>query len=124
MAYSEKLADRVRLALGLRKDIREQKMFGGIAFMVQGHMACGIVGDTLMLRLPVDDADACLREPHVRVMDFTGHPMRGFLFVDPPAIKSGPGLKKWVTRAAAFAESRPPKVARKRSPVLKGRRPR
>lgn len=124
MAYSEKLADRVRDALGVRNDVREQKMFGGIAFMVHGHMACGIVGETLMLRLPVADADGYLKEPHVRVMDFTGHPMRGFLFVDPPAIKSGPGLRKWVSRAASYAESQPPKPAKRRAPILKPRRPR
>ena len=123
MAYSEKLANRVRDTLGMRNDVREQKMFGGIAFMVHGHMACGIVGETLMLRLPVADAQGYLKEPHVRAMDFTGRPMRGFLYVDPPAISSGPGLKKWVSRATAYAESQPPKAAKQRAPALRRPRP-
>jgi hypothetical protein len=66
MAYDEKLAERVRAALAGRDDVVEKRMFGGIAFMVRGHMSCRIVGSTLMVRLAPADADGFLSEPHVR----------------------------------------------------------
>jgi len=110
MAYDERLAERCRLAMAGRPDVVEKHMFGGLAFMVRGHMACGIVGSTLMVRLPPETADGLLTEPHVRPMDFTGRPMRGFLYVDPPGIKAITALQKWIDRAAAYAEAQPRKV--------------
>ena len=77
MAYDEKLADRVRDILEGDPGVSERKMFGGLAFMVDGHMACGIAGDDLMLRLGAEGAEAALQKPHVRPMDFTGRPMTG-----------------------------------------------
>ena len=77
MAYDEKLADRVRDILEGDPGVSERKMFGGLAFMVDGHMACGIAGDDLMLRLGAEGAEAALQKPHVRPMDFTGRPMKG-----------------------------------------------
>lgn len=74
MAYDEDLARRVRDALPDDAPIRERKMFGGLSFLFNGHMACGIVGDALMLRLGPDGAQQALNEPHVRPMDFTGRP--------------------------------------------------
>ena len=111
MAYDEKLAERIRAVLGGRKDVVEKQMFGGVAFMVRGHMSCGVSGSSLMVRIPPEAHDALLREPHARVMDFTGHAMRGFLFVDAPGIAAAAPLRKWVERATAYAESRPPKKA-------------
>jgi hypothetical protein len=109
MAYDEELAARIRDVLGLREDLREQKMFGGIAFMIAGHMACGIVGDDLMLRLGEDGAQAVLQEPHVRPMDFTGRPMKGFVFVAPLGVTSEAELERYVGKAVAFVQSLPPK---------------
>ena len=109
MAYDEKLAERLRSALSGRPNVVEKKMFGGIAFMVHGHMACGTVGSTLMVRLAPEAADGFLNQPHVRPMDFTGRPMRGFLYVDPPGVKTRAALQKWVDRAAAYAEAQPEK---------------
>jgi len=74
MAYDEKLAERVRAALANRDDVVEKRMFGGIAFMVRGHMSCGVVASTLMVRLAPADADRLMNAPHVRPMDFTGAP--------------------------------------------------
>ena len=68
MAYDEKLAERVRAALANRDDVVEKRMFGGIAFMVRGHMSCGVVASTLMVRLAPADADGLMNEPHVRPM--------------------------------------------------------
>lgn len=109
MAYDETLADRVRTALDDVDDVRGQKMFGGIAFMVAGHMACGIVGDELMLRLGEEAADSALDERHVRPMDFTGRPMRTMVFVEPAGLESDVALVGWVRRALRHVETLPPK---------------
>jgi hypothetical protein len=108
----ESLLARVRAALARRRGVSEKRMFGGVAFMLRGHMCCGILGTTLMVRLAPGEAQALLAPPHVRPMDFTGRPMRGFLYVDAPAIRSGPALKKWVDREVAYAASLPPKQKR------------
>ena len=83
-------------------------MFGGLAFMVDGHMACGIAGDDLMLRLGPEGAEAALKRPHVRPMDFTGRPMTGMVFVAKSGLR-GASLGRWVTAATTFARTLPPK---------------
>ncbi len=108
MAYSEKLADRVRDLLDTEDGVTERKMFGGLAFMVRGHMACGIVGDELMLRLGAESAQRALERPHVRPMDFTGKPMKGMVYVAPDGLK-GVALRSWVKRALEFVATLPPK---------------
>lgn len=109
MAYDETLADRVRDVLGPRADLTERKMFGGIAFMVGGNMAVGVIEDDLMVRLDPADAERALDEPHVRPMDFTGRPMKGMVFVDSAATGSDDGLAAWVDAGADHAASLPPK---------------
>jgi hypothetical protein len=84
-------------------------MFGGIAFMARGHMACGIVGDDLMVRLGEDAADAALDEPHVRPMDLTGRPMRTMVFVAPAGC-AGDGLGRWVDAAVSHTRTLPPRT--------------
>lgn len=111
MAYDEDLADRVREVLPRDAPIDERKMFGGLCFMVNGHMVCGIVHDALMLRLGPDGARRALTEPHVRPMDFTGRPLKAMVFVDPPGLSEAE-LQRWVDQAAAFARGLPPKPAR------------
>jgi TfoX/Sxy family transcriptional regulator of competence genes len=109
VAFDEQLAERVRVVLGAEQGVTERKMFGGLAFMVNGNMACGIVKDELMLRLGAEGADAALERPHVRHMDFTGRPMTGMVYVG----RGGLGdveLRGWVQQAAAFARSLPPKT--------------
>ncbi len=80
MAYDEELAKRIRRALGSRRKFVERRMFGGLAFLYEGRMCCGIVGDDLMLRITSDEFDAALRRRHVRPMDFTGKPLGGFVY--------------------------------------------
>ena len=109
MAYDEELADRVRVLLADEPGLTERKMFGGLAFMLNGNMACGIVKDELMLRLGAEGADAAHDEPHVREMDFTGRPMTGMVYVEPAGLDDA-GLRRWVEQAAGFARSLPPKV--------------
>jgi len=114
MAYDEKLAERIRTILANRPDVEERRMFGGIAFMVRGHMSVGLIGPTLMVRHEPADAEALLREPHARPMDFTGRPMRGFLYVDPPGTSTAAALGAWIRRATVWAETQPPKAQGKR----------
>ncbi len=109
MAYDEKLADRVREALGARDGLVEKKMFGGLAFMLRGNMCCGVLGDDLLVRASPDDADAWLDEPRVRLMDMTGRPMTGWLLVAPDETADPEGLRRWVERAVTFASALPPK---------------
>jgi hypothetical protein len=88
--------------------VTERQMFGGLAFMLGGHMFCGVVRDTLMVRLGPDRADRALDRPHVRPMDFTGRPMKGMVFIEPDGLQ-GAALREWVDAAAAFARALPPK---------------
>jgi len=87
VAYDEDLADRVRAVLPPGEAVTERQMFGGLAFMLGGHMFCGVVKGTLMARLGPEAADRALELPHVRPMDFTGRPMKGMVFVDPAGLR-------------------------------------
>ena len=109
MAYDQALAERLREIIGgIDAEITERKMFGGLAFMLNGHMFTGIVGGELMLRLGEAGAEAALRREHVRQMDFTGRPMKAMVFVEPVGL-DGHALAQWVTSAAAFVRTLPPK---------------
>jgi len=109
LAYDEQLAERIRTILASVDAVSERRMFGGIAFMVGGNMACGVIGDELMVRVGADGHDDARREPHVRVMDFTNRPSRGMVYVGVPAITSDADLERWVSRGVSFAQSLPPK---------------
>ena len=104
MAFDEDLANRIRRALGARKEFNERKMFGGLAFLYQGRMCCGIVGNDLMVRVPIDEFDAVLRRRYVRPMDFTGKPLRGFVYVSPPGCSTAASLRAWLTRGERAAK--------------------
>lgn len=112
MAYHEALAERVRSVLAERDDVTEQKMFGGIAFMIGGRMAVGVVHDDLMVRVGPDAHDDAVTRSHVRPMDFTGRPMRGFVYVAPAGVVGDPELQRWVEAGASFAASQPPSKGR------------
>ncbi len=109
MAYDEALADRVREKLSENPEIRERKMFGGIAFMLSGNMAVGVSKDDLMVRIDPDDQDEALAEPGVRVFDMTGRSMKGWILVAPEAIDEDSGLQRWIETGLDFAGSLPPK---------------
>jgi hypothetical protein len=110
MAYDEGLVERLREIFDDRRDVEEKKMFGGIAFMVRGHMCVGIVGATLMARIGPDEYDKALKKKHVREMDFTGKPMKGFIYIDPAGFESDKDLQYWVTLSETYAKSLPPKT--------------
>jgi len=109
MAYNEQLADRIRTTLNGQRGWTEKKMFGGLCFLLKGHMGCGIVGDTLMLRMGEERAKAALKKPLTRKMDFTGRPLKGMVYVDPAAISTPASLKRWIGQASEFVATLPPK---------------
>jgi TfoX/Sxy family transcriptional regulator of competence genes len=108
MAYDEHLAERVRQFLPDEGVVGKQ-MFGGLAFLLNGNMSVGVLGEELIVRLGAEEGARALAEPHVRVMDFTGRPMKGWVIVGPAATADDGALAGWVERGIAFAASLPPK---------------
>ena len=109
MAYDEDLADRVRALFAGRSGVREQQMFGGLCFMLDGNMACGILGSELVVRVGRENLDDALASPHSRPFDMTGRPMRSFVYVAAQGIADDAGLAEWAAQGIAYAESLPPK---------------
>ena len=113
MAFDEKLANRIRMILGPLQKITEKKMFGGIAFMYEGKMSVGIVKEDLMVRVNPLEQEKLLDQPYVRPMDFTGRPMKGFLFVGAKAISTQATLSKWINQSLSYVSSLPEKKPKK-----------
>lgn len=110
MAYDEDLAERTRHVLtALDVEPAERKMFGGLAFMVRGHMTVGLLGDDLMVRVGKDRYEQALALPHARVMDFTGRPSTGMVMVAPPGTAEDADLRAWVERGLDFTSGLAPK---------------
>ncbi len=109
MAFDEGVAQRLREVFANQKGITEKKMFGGIAFMDRGNMCCGVVHDILMARVGPDTYAEALEKPHAREMDFTGKPLRGFVYVDPPGFAADEQLHEWVNLCRSFTGSLPAK---------------
>lgn len=109
MPCDEKLAERVRAVFKSEPDYTEIKMFGGICFMVGRNMAIGVTGSDLMVRPGPDNFEATLMLPHARPKDFTGRPIKGFVYVDSEGIATDAALAEWVERGASFARSLPAK---------------
>jgi TfoX/Sxy family transcriptional regulator of competence genes len=128
MSYDEKLAERTRAILDSRDDVIEKKMFGGLAFMVRGHMCVGIVDRELMVRVGPDAYESALAVAHARPMDFTGKPLRGMVYVGAAGLRTEPGLRAWVDRGLRFvstlAMKRPaapkPRSTKSAAPKLRG----
>ncbi len=109
MAFDEGVAQRLREAFAGLEGITEKKMFGGIAFMDRGNMCCGVVNDILMARVGPDAYAEALEKPHAREMDFTGKPLKGFVYVDPPGFAEDGQLRAWTDLCRAFTHSLPAK---------------
>ena len=117
MAYDEGLAERIRKTVSRKRGVSEKEMFGGIAFLLDGKMFVGIVKDDLMVRLDPEQWEAAIAEPHARAMDFTGKPMRGYVYVAPAGLKREAALASWIGRAADYVATLPAKKkAKKPSP--------
>jgi hypothetical protein len=109
MAFDTKLADRIRERLGKRKDLTEKKMFGGLAFLLNGNMCCGVHGDDMIVRLDPAGTDDALSKHHTRVFDLTGRPMKGWILVESKGLASAAPLDEWIGVATKYAESLPTK---------------
>lgn len=114
MAYDEPTADRIRSLLKGRAGISERKMFGGLAFMLNGNMFCGVLKNDLVLRLGKDGAAAALKKPHTRAMDFTGMSIPSMIYLSPKGCKTDAALRAWVASSLAFAEALPAKTKSKK----------
>ena len=109
MAHNEQLAERIRAVVNDHPDVSSKKMFGGIAFMLNGNMCCGVVGDDLMVRVGADAYEDALSMRGARPMDFTGRPMKGMVYVDGDRLTSSDELASWIERGVDFAASLPAK---------------
>ena len=109
MPYNEKLAERVRALLADEPELSERKQFGGMSFLVAGNFCCGVQNGDLVVRVPPEEAAAALERPHVRPMDFTGRPMKNWLYIAPEGTNTKRALAPWVERGRALARTLPPK---------------
>ena len=109
MAHDEQLATRVREELEDRPDVTSKRMFGSLAFLVGGSLACCVQSDGLLVRLPPEEAAAALAEPGTRPFVMSGRPARGWVVVDLDAV-AGPGeLRHWVGRGVESATALAPR---------------
>lgn len=123
MAYDEAAAAKVRRRLASRNDVREIKMFGGLCFMVGGHMCCGVLGDDLIFRLPPDRWEKALAEGRAKPFDFTGKVLKGFAVVGRQDYADARAFGRWMTWALDFVATLPPKKPKKRrGPMPRPRR--
>ena len=102
MAYNEKLADRIREALAAVPELEEKIMFGGVCFMVNGKMCMGVVKDEIMCRIDPEMDEIVLERDGCRPMDFTGRPMKGYVFVSEAGMKNKKELQYWVDLSLEF----------------------
>lgn len=115
MAHDEALAQRIRLLIKYRRGFSERRMFGGIAFLHDGRMCCGVLDSNLVARLSAEECASALKRPRVRPMDFTGKPLKGFLYVGAAALRSETALRAWVDQCVTFVKTLPAKSAKKKS---------
>jgi hypothetical protein len=116
MAYDEALATRVRELIAGETGLAEMEMFGGLAFLLDGNMACGVRGDDLLVRVDPAVHEADMAEAGVRPDDLTGRPVRGWLLVEPSGRGKDDDLRRWVGRGVAYARSLPPKWPNRAAP--------
>jgi TfoX/Sxy family transcriptional regulator of competence genes len=110
MAYDEDLANRIRELVAGEPDVTEQRMFGGLAFLIGGNMAVAASGQGgLMVRVDPEDTDALVAKPHAQPFEMRGRAMQGWLRVDAEGLRTKRQLEPWVRRGVAYARSLPPK---------------
>jgi TfoX/Sxy family transcriptional regulator of competence genes len=110
MAYDEDLANRIRELVAMEDGVTEQRMFGGLAFLIDGNMSVSASGQGgLLLRVDPAETDALLAEPHALPFQMRGRVMRGWLRVEPEGLGSKRQLQAWVKRGVAYARSLPSK---------------
>jgi TfoX/Sxy family transcriptional regulator of competence genes len=120
MSYDENLATRLRELLAERDDVVEKKMFGGLCFMVNGAMCCGLTRSDFMVRVGADHYGEALAQPHARPMDFTGRPLKGMVYVAPEGLRTKAALSRWVRRGIEFVSAPGPGQAATRAAKRRG----
>jgi len=113
MAYDEKLADRIRRILKGKKGMTEKRMFGGLCFLLDGKMLCGISKGDFMARVGPENHNRAISHKYARAMDFTGKPMVGFLFVGAEGLKTRASLAKWVAMCDDYVGPLPKKIPKR-----------
>ncbi|HEX9385193.1 MAG TPA: TfoX/Sxy family protein [Anaerolineales bacterium] len=108
MAYDLKLAERIRSELNGVPFV-EKKMFGGVGFLLDGNMACGVNKDNLIVRVDPEKHIAHLKKPHAKPFDLPGKPMKGWLLIEGDGVKTDKQLSAWVKEGVEFASTLPPK---------------
>lgn len=109
MGYDESLYMCIKECVKALPDVTERKMFGGVAFMYKGNMFCGPTDSRLMVRVGKERYEDMLKKEHVREMDFTGRPLKGFVYVDSEALKSQDAVCKWIDEGLEFVKTLPSK---------------
>lgn len=110
MAYDEGLANRIRELIAGNPEVTEQRMFGGLAFLVAGNMSVAAGGQGgLMVRVHPDETAALINKPHAQPFEMRGRAVQGWLRVDPEGLRTKRQLEPWVRRGVAYARSLPPK---------------
>ena len=110
MAYDTDLADRIRELLGTVRGVDEKRMFGGLAFLINGNMSVGVSKQGgILVRVPPDETEKLLARAHVEPMVMAGREARGWIRVDADGVKTKRQLSAWVTRGVEFAQGLPPK---------------
>ena len=112
MAYNTLLAERIRALVARRQGMEERKMFGGVAFLLNGNMCCGVHLDDLMVRVSPQEYAHAVQRPHARVFDLTGKPMKGFVLVSQEGYRADAALKDWAAMGSTCARSLPAKTAK------------
>jgi TfoX/Sxy family transcriptional regulator of competence genes len=112
VAHDAALQARIRAIIANRSDVEEKRMVGGMSFVVGGQLCVGVSGDALLVRVGPAAYEAALAEPDVRPLTFGGKHPKGYVLVDPPAVRSDRELRAWVERGLAFVASQPPPRAR------------
>ena len=108
MAYDLKLAERIRSKLD-ELPFEEKKMFGGVGFLLNGNMACGVNKDNLIVRIDPEKQNTLLKKPYAKPFDLTGKPMKGWLVIEADGVKTNKQLGTWVKEGVEFALTLPPK---------------
>ena len=109
MPYNTILEEKIDAAAKRWQYMEKKKMFGGVGFMVQGNMACGVIGDNLVVRIGAENSEAALAHPYSRPFDFSGKPMAGWVYVEPAGVVADSDLRGWIAQGVAFAQSLPAK---------------
>ena len=109
MAYDELLVVRIRAALSGQSNLKEQKMFGGVCFTLNGNMVCGVNKNDLIVRVGPEKNAQALARPYARPFDLTGRPMAGWVSVASPGVATEQDLNEWILLGLNFVDTLPPK---------------